>query len=187
MKDKDSFDDFLNRAREEFQQESSPVYLWNRIDKDISGKWKEFIFFDRVIRLFKTNYKPILAFASVAVILILSLSIVLRDRDGFITATEAEYLAIEIEEEVYRAQGRYERAISKMEKHILPSGTVKHSERVEAYLAKVDMLNSLIEECKILFIENPYNEKLHKTLIAAYRNKIETLEEIERTKNEEKT
>ncbi|MFQ6614180.1 MAG: hypothetical protein ACE5D1_04980 [Fidelibacterota bacterium] len=178
MKTNKLFDQWLSGAIAESQGVRPPDHLWRNIARKIKQPPHRKIRWTRIAINLRSAPKWQFASAGLALVLALGLAIYSLKTPKLISGNRAEYLASEINEEVYVAQVNYEKALGKLEKQLHQSIKEPSNEWINLSLERIEMIDELIRECKISLRDNPYNPAIQKTLFTAYGKKYETIREL---------
>jgi antitoxin component HigA of HigAB toxin-antitoxin module len=79
---------------------------------------------------------------------------------------------------VERAGQEYEKAIAELERYALPKLLDANTDLMLLYRDKIETIDEQISECKAAAVRNPANAHIRRFLLAAYRDKRSTLEEL---------
>ena len=178
MNDKPSFQDWLDAAKRESELLETPETLWQNIEREFDTPSPVKSFWTRVFGIQDTRRKWQFALAGLVILIATSVVINSLRTPELISVDQAEYLAEEIDSEVYTAQRNYERAIAKLENQAKTKYQGSDNELVSLYLERIDVLDELIRECKSDLKDNPYNPAIQRSLFAAYNEKVETIHEL---------
>ncbi|NOZ74016.1 MAG: hypothetical protein GXO90_01370 [FCB group bacterium] len=178
MKINKSFNQWLNRAKDESEALKTPDYLWQNIVRDLEKPRQKKSRWSLIGGYF--SFRPKWKFALGGLVLVLATGLMIRTlkTPRLIDENQAEYLASEINEEVYTAQHTYEKAISKLEKRLQRKYEDPDNEWIRLSLERIDMIDELIRECKTSLEDNPYNPVIQRTLFTAYGEKLETIQQL---------
>ena len=79
---------------------------------------------------------------------------------------------------VDKREWRYERSIEKLQERVLPQLPDMGLELMLLYRDRIETIDEQIQACKEALLENPGNTHIRKYMLAAFKDKRETLREI---------
>ena len=79
---------------------------------------------------------------------------------------------------VEQKEREYEQAIAELEKEAMPELNLADTELLLLYRDKIETINSQIQRCKEALAQYPHSVSIRKYLLAAYKEKKETLQEV---------
>jgi len=172
------FDDFLNQAKDEFNNIQTPD-MWENIENAIAPPIKVKHNWLYNIEEFLFTFRFQLSTVTVCLCIVIVGLLVNTNNMKMISMAEAGKFASEIDKDVFKAQKIYENAIDKMAMNFASMDLKENSELVRLQLDKLQTLDELIVECKHYLEENPYYPEIHKQLFYAYQEKIKIYKFLE--------
>ena len=140
--------------------------LWERIEKEIKGVKKT----DSVKRVF-------VKFAAAALFILAVTGLINRVYYNTLKFNSS-FLKDSALRKVENAEKKYELAINQLEKKAEPVIQNMDFELATLYREKLETINNQIKECKRELLYNPGNSRIRKYMLAALKDKKETLKEI---------
>jgi hypothetical protein len=169
----------LSEAAGELRQEWETPYLWTKIERSLAGQSAER---PSLVRkwlnwLGKAGFEWQTVAALILLILVSGTTIwfVFLGRGGSNSPTLLGNGAVS---EVERAEAAYQKAIDKLDEKARPRLDMPSSPLMASYREKLLVLNNAIAELREQAGQNPANAHLRRQLLAMYREKQDTLQEI---------
>lgn len=162
-----SEDEKLMTASRALRQPVESPGLWEKIEKSLieeeSKKNKTF-----------HKYFPIFRIAAVLVLIFgLTLIFITRNKNQ-----DSKLLVSSVLKQVEQKEKDLEETISELEKIALPKLSNMNLELMFLYRDRLETIEAQIVQCKDMLNENPANAHLRRYLLAAYKDKKETLSEL---------
>jgi len=142
-------------------------YLWSRIQKEL----------DRESTRVRTsdNYRQWIFRLAAIIFLAVGIGILVQMSNH---KTESGLLAESALKKVESQEKEYEAAIKKLESFAVPQLSQLDQELMLLYRDRLETIDTQIEHCKEALAMNPANAHIRRYLLAALRDKKETLKEI---------
>ncbi len=169
----------LSVAAGELRQEWETPYLWTKIERGLAEQSAERP--SRVRAWLNWPGKTVFEWRTVAALILLILVsgtttwLIFHGRDG---SNSPLLLGNSAVSKVERAEAAYQKAIDKLDEQARPQLDPPSSPLMANYREKLLVLNNAIAELREQAGQNPANAHLRRQLLAMYREKQDTLQEI---------
>jgi len=173
----------LSVSAGELHQEWNSPNLWPRIERALaeqaasakSSGWKRFF---ANWNLNALQWQTAAAALLVVVLTSSALLFILKPRNRRVDDTPQAFLKDRAVVNVERAEAAYEQAIDKLDTQARPQLANSSTPLMASYREKLQVLDSAIADLKSQAGMNPANGHLRRQLLAMYREKQDTLEQV---------